>query len=70
MPQLVPAHEARRLVRDAVHVALAINMGNLRQDLVDVGKDMACQAVSGMARRFKTIPLAELFGTLVIGGMA
>ena len=64
---MVPIREARRLVRAADFVALAISRGGLRQELFDISKRLAAKALNRMARRFTEVPLADLFGTVVIG---
>jgi hypothetical protein len=66
-PRMVTIRQAHRFVREASYVALAIPMGGLRQELFDISRRQAKKVLARIAQRHKKVPLADLFGTVIIG---
>ena len=66
-PKPVKISTVRKLIETADYIALAVSMGGLRQEVIDISRRMARKVLARMARRFVKVPVAMVLGTLVIG---
>jgi hypothetical protein len=70
-PRPVTITQARRLVaQHDGYFAFSIPLGGGREHTFDVGRRTVQRLLSRVADRHERVPLAELFGTLVLGGLA
>jgi hypothetical protein len=68
-PRAVKVETARRLVaRHAGYFALSIRLDGGRTCCFDVSRRTAARFVRRVAERHGTVPMADLFGSLVLGG--
>jgi hypothetical protein len=69
-PKPVRLDQARKLVRQAAYVAVHVPLCGGRCHLFDVGRRTALRLLSRIASRHDRVPLSEVFGSLILGGLA